>query len=77
MKKILLVFAMIVCMTTCFVGGAFAQGAQFDNEQEIPWINYSIDIANATLKTILTDSIFVAFRRPVVPALWRDSLTTL
>lgn len=49
MKKILLVFAMIVCMTTCFVGGAFAQGAQFDNEQEIPWINYSIDIANATL----------------------------
>lgn len=50
MKKILLVFAMIVCMTTCFVGGAFAQGAQFDNEQEIPWINYSIDIANATLK---------------------------
>lgn len=50
MKKILLVFAMIVCMTTCFVGGAFAQGAQFDNEQEIPWINYSIDIADATLK---------------------------
>lgn len=50
MKKILLVFAMIVCMTTCFVGGAFAQGAQFDNEQEIPWINYSIDIANATLE---------------------------
>lgn len=49
MKKILLVFAMIVCMTTCFVGGAFAQGAQFDNEQEIPWINYSIDIADATL----------------------------
>ena len=41
---------MIVCMTTCFVGGAFAQGAQFDNEQEIPWINYSIDIADATLK---------------------------
>lgn len=41
---------MIVCMTTCFVGGAFAQGAQFDNEQEIPWINYSIDIANATLE---------------------------
>lgn len=50
MKKILLVFAMIVCMTTCFVGGAFAQGAQFDNEQEIPWINYSIDIADATLE---------------------------
>lgn len=50
MKKILLVFAMIVCMTTCFVSGAFAQGAQFDNEQEIPWINYSIDIANATLE---------------------------
>ena len=49
MKKILLVFAMIVCMTTCFVGGAFAQGAQFDNEQEIPWINYSINIADATL----------------------------
>ena len=41
---------MIVCMTTCFVGGAFAQGAQFDNEQEIPWINYSIDIADATLE---------------------------
>lgn len=40
---------MIVCMTTCFVGGAFAQGAQFDNEQEIPWINYSINIADATL----------------------------
>lgn len=40
---------MIVCMTTCFVGGAFAQGAQFDNEQEIPWINYSIDITTATL----------------------------
>lgn len=49
MKKILLVFAMIVCMTTCFVGGAFAQGAQFDNEQEITWINYSINIADATL----------------------------
>ena len=40
---------MIVCMTTCFVGGAFAQGAQFDNEQDIPWINYSINIADATL----------------------------
>ena len=41
---------MIVCMTTCFVGGAFAQGAQFGNEKQIPWINYSIDIADATLK---------------------------
>lgn len=47
MKKILLVFAMIVCMTTCFVGGAFAQGAQFGNEQQIPWKNYSVSAADA------------------------------
>lgn len=47
MKKILLVFAMIVCMTTCFVGGAFAQGAQFGNEQQIPWKNYSVSAAAA------------------------------
>ena len=47
MKKILLVFAMIVCMTTCFVGGAFAQGAQFGNEKQIPWKNYSVSAADA------------------------------
>lgn len=47
MKKILLVFAMIVCMTTCFVGGAIAQGAQFGNEQQIPWKNYSVSAADA------------------------------
>ncbi len=38
---------MIVCMTTCFVGGAFAQGAQFGNEQQIPWKNYSVSAADA------------------------------
>ena len=38
---------MIVCMTTCFVGGAFAQGAQFGNEQQIPWKNYSVSAAAA------------------------------
>ena len=47
MKKILLVFAMIVCMTTCFVGGAFAQGAQFGNEKQIQWKNYSVSAADA------------------------------
>lgn len=47
MKKILLVFAMIVCMTTCFVGGAFAQGAQYGNEKQIPWKNYSVSAADA------------------------------
>lgn len=48
MKKIVLVFAMIVFATTFFVNGAYAQGAQYGNEQEIPWINYSIDIDEAT-----------------------------
>ena len=38
---------MIVCMTTCFVGGAFAQGAQFGNEKQIPWKNYSVSAADA------------------------------
>lgn len=38
---------MIVCMTTCFVGGAFAQGAQFGNEKQIPWKNYSVSAAAA------------------------------
>ena len=52
MKKILFVFAMIVFATTFFVNGAYAQGAQYGNEQEIPWINYSIDIDEA----LLTDS---------------------
>lgn len=47
MKKILLVFAMIVCMTTCFVGGAFAQGAQYGNEKQIPWENYAVSAADA------------------------------
>lgn len=47
MKKILLVFAMIVCMTTCFVGGAFAQGAQFGDEKQIQWKNYSVSAADA------------------------------
>lgn len=47
MKKILLVFAMIVCMTTCFVGGAFAQGAQYGNEKQIQWENYAVSAAEA------------------------------
>lgn len=38
---------MIVCMTTCFVGGAFAQGAQFGNEKQIQWKNYSVSAADA------------------------------
>lgn len=38
---------MIVCMTTCFVGGAFAQGAQYGNEKQIPWENYAVSAADA------------------------------
>ena len=45
MRKILLFSMMVVFMTTFFVNKTFAQ---YGNEQEIEWVNYAIDITNAT-----------------------------